>query len=103
MDEGTITASPRARFRTSLCNTRSLAVAYLSIPGLSDGLKKDAEGALKTAVELLGVAASMTQNVPYLGIISGALTELLKIQNVRSSPLDQSSAGLKCRTGSRHT
>ena len=40
---------------------------------------------MKTAVELLCVAASMTQNVPYLGIISGALTELLKIQNVRSS------------------
>ena len=56
--------------------------------GLSDGLKKDAEGAMKTAVELLGVAASMTQNVPYLGIISGALTELLKIQNVRSSHSD---------------
>ena len=51
--------------------------------GLSDGLKKDAEGAVKTAVELLGVAASMTQNVPYLGIISSALTELLKIQGVR--------------------
>ena len=38
---------------------------------------------MKTAVELLGVAASMTQNVPYLGIISGALTELLKIRGVR--------------------
>ena len=38
---------------------------------------------MKTLVELLGVAASMTQNVPYLGIISGALTELLKIQGVR--------------------
>ena len=45
---------------------------------------------MKTAVELLGVAASMTQNVPYLGIISGALTELLKIQSVRRSPLDKS-------------
>ncbi|KZV62645.1 hypothetical protein PENSPDRAFT_692335 [Peniophora sp. CONT] len=48
---------------------------------LSDSLKRDAKGAVKTAVELLGVAASMTQNVPYLGIISGALTELLKIEN----------------------
>ena len=38
---------------------------------------------MKIAVELLGVAASMTQNVPYLGIISGALTEVLKIQGVR--------------------
>ena len=44
---------------------------------------------MRTAVELLGVAASMTQNVPYLGIISGALTELLKIQNVRGFRSDR--------------
>ncbi|KZV62632.1 TPR-like protein [Peniophora sp. CONT] len=47
---------------------------------LSDSLKKDTKGAVKTAVEILGVAAAMTQNVPYLGIISGALAELLKIE-----------------------
>ncbi|VDC03277.1 unnamed protein product [Peniophora sp. CBMAI 1063] len=49
--------------------------------GLSESLKRDAHGAVKTAVDILGVAASMTQNVPYLGIISGALTEFLKIQD----------------------
>ncbi|KZV59882.1 hypothetical protein PENSPDRAFT_694758 [Peniophora sp. CONT] len=48
---------------------------------LSDSLRQDAKGAAKTAVELLGVAASMTQNVPYLGIISGVLIELLKMQD----------------------
>ncbi|KZV76216.1 TPR-like protein [Peniophora sp. CONT] len=48
---------------------------------LSDSLKKDAKGAVKTAVELLGIAASLTQNVPYLGIISSVLTEFLKIQD----------------------
>lgn len=53
--------------------------------GLSDNLKKDAKGALKTAVELLSVAASMTQNVPYLGIISSALAEFRKIQDVRGA------------------
>ncbi|KZV60039.1 TPR-like protein [Peniophora sp. CONT] len=47
---------------------------------LSESLKKDAKGAVKTAVECLGVAASATQNVPYLGIISGALAEFLKIE-----------------------
>ncbi|KZV62636.1 hypothetical protein PENSPDRAFT_657965 [Peniophora sp. CONT] len=47
---------------------------------LSESLNKDAKGAVKTAVEILGVAASATQNVPYLGIISGALTEFLKIE-----------------------
>ncbi|VDC01457.1 unnamed protein product [Peniophora sp. CBMAI 1063] len=46
---------------------------------ISDNVKRDAEGAMKTAVELLGVAADMTQNVPYLGIVSGVLSELLKI------------------------
>ncbi|KZV66652.1 hypothetical protein PENSPDRAFT_755509 [Peniophora sp. CONT] len=48
---------------------------------LSDGLKRDAKGAVKTAVALLSVVAAMTQNVPYLGSISTALTELLKAQD----------------------
>ncbi|KZV62643.1 hypothetical protein PENSPDRAFT_692333 [Peniophora sp. CONT] len=47
---------------------------------LSESLKNDAKGAVKTAVDILGVAASMTQSVPYLGIISGVLAELLKIE-----------------------
>ncbi|KZV62641.1 hypothetical protein PENSPDRAFT_657969 [Peniophora sp. CONT] len=47
---------------------------------LSEGVKKDAKGAVKTAVEIFGVAASAVQNVPYLGIISSALAEFLEIE-----------------------
>ncbi|VDB85238.1 unnamed protein product [Peniophora sp. CBMAI 1063] len=43
-------------------------------------LQRDAWGALKAAAEILSVAASMTQNVPYLGVISSVLTEFLRIQ-----------------------
>ncbi|KZV61576.1 TPR-like protein [Peniophora sp. CONT] len=59
----------------------SVTVPASTRSSLSENLKKDAKGAVKTAVELLAVAASMTQNVPYLGIISGALTEFLKIED----------------------
>ncbi|KZV60044.1 hypothetical protein PENSPDRAFT_369934, partial [Peniophora sp. CONT] len=62
MGDNSATASARPRFQ------------------LSESLKNDAKGAVKTAVEILGVAASMTQNVPYLGIISSALAEFLKIE-----------------------
>ncbi|KZV64388.1 hypothetical protein PENSPDRAFT_757269 [Peniophora sp. CONT] len=48
---------------------------------ISEGLKKDVKGATKSAVEALGMAAAMTQNVPYINIVSGALAEFLKIQN----------------------
>jgi hypothetical protein len=46
------------------------------------GLKDSANGAVKTAVALLAVAASATQDVPYLGAISGTLTEVIKIRDV---------------------
>ena len=36
------------------------------------------------SVEIMGFAASMTQNIPYIGVISSALTEFLKIQDVRT-------------------
>jgi hypothetical protein len=49
---------------------------------LSQDLKDGTDGAIKTAVGLLGVVASATQNVPYLGIISGVLTELIKAKDV---------------------
>ncbi|KZV62630.1 hypothetical protein PENSPDRAFT_692326 [Peniophora sp. CONT] len=62
MGDNNATASARTRFE------------------LSENLKNDAKGAVKTAVDCLGVAASVTQNVPYLGIISGALAEFLKIE-----------------------
>lgn len=55
--------------------------------GFSDDLKKNAKGMVKAVLEVLGVAASMTQNVPYLGIISSVLTEFLKIQDVRRTLL----------------
>jgi hypothetical protein len=46
---------------------------------LTDGVN----GAVRTAVDVLGLVASATKNVPYLGIISGALEEVLKIRDVR--------------------
>ena len=52
------------------------------VSGLSEDLMKDAQGSLKVAVEALSNAASMTQNVPYLGIISSALTAFLKAKDV---------------------
>jgi hypothetical protein len=45
-------------------------------------LKDSANGAVKTAVELLAVAASATQNVPYLGAISGMIIVVIKIRDV---------------------
>ena len=50
---------------------------------ISEDLKKDSRGAVKAVVEALGVAATVTQSVPYLSAISGVLAELLKIQGVR--------------------
>jgi hypothetical protein len=49
---------------------------------ISQGFKDGATGAVKTAVDVLGIVASTTQNAPYLGIISGALTEFIKIKDV---------------------
>ncbi|KZV60721.1 TPR-like protein [Peniophora sp. CONT] len=48
---------------------------------ISEELKTSAKGAVKAAVDILSVAASVTQNVPYIGIVSGVLTELSKIQD----------------------
>ncbi|VDC06404.1 unnamed protein product [Peniophora sp. CBMAI 1063] len=48
---------------------------------ISARLRKDAKGAVKAAIDMLGVAASVTQSVPYIGVISAILAELLKIQD----------------------
>ncbi|VDC06434.1 unnamed protein product [Peniophora sp. CBMAI 1063] len=48
---------------------------------ISDSIKRESRGAVKTAIDILGIAASMTQNVPYLGVIANVLSEVLKIQN----------------------
>ena len=53
------------------------------VADISEDLKKDSKGAVKAVVEALGVAATVTQSVPYLSAISGVLAELLKIQGVR--------------------
>ena len=45
-------------------------------------LKDRAVGAIKNTIELVGIAARITQSVPYLGAISAALTEFAKIQEV---------------------
>ncbi|KZV69528.1 hypothetical protein PENSPDRAFT_686274 [Peniophora sp. CONT] len=48
---------------------------------ISETLMKDARGTVRTAVEALGVVASVTQNVPYLGTISSVLAVMLDIYN----------------------
>ncbi|KZV72761.1 hypothetical protein PENSPDRAFT_339207 [Peniophora sp. CONT] len=42
---------------------------------------RDLKGVVGSGVEILGVVAAVTQAVPYLGIISGSLTEIIKIYN----------------------
>jgi hypothetical protein len=53
---------------------------------ITQGFKDGADGAVKTAAEILGLVASATKNVPYLGILSGALTELIKVKDVCRCP-----------------
>jgi hypothetical protein len=61
---------------------------------ITRNLKDGADGAFKTAVEALGLVASTTQNVPYLGILSGALTEFIKIKDVCRAKSEQWTNGL---------
>jgi hypothetical protein len=49
---------------------------------ITQDFKDRVDGAVKIAVDVLGIVASTTQNVPYLGVISGALTEFTKIKDV---------------------
>ena len=65
---------------TSSCEALCL---LKDVADISEDLKKDSKGAVKAVVEALGVAATVTQSVPYLSAISGVLAELLKIQGVR--------------------
>ncbi|VDB87003.1 unnamed protein product [Peniophora sp. CBMAI 1063] len=48
---------------------------------ISGTLKENAQGAVRNTIELLSIAAQMTQSVPYLGAITTALTEFMKIQD----------------------
>ncbi|KZV75798.1 hypothetical protein PENSPDRAFT_748217 [Peniophora sp. CONT] len=57
---------------------RSARKSRLSI---STETSEKAKGATRTVIELLNVAATMTQSVPYLGAISTALSEFVKIQD----------------------
>ncbi|VDC07534.1 unnamed protein product [Peniophora sp. CBMAI 1063] len=50
-----------------------------------DNLIRDGEGALRTVVEGVGVAAAVTENVPYLGVISAIVSEVFKIHSEISS------------------
>ena len=53
---------------------------------ISDEVKEGMKGAAKATILALTLAAQTTQNVPYLGAISTALTEFMKIQGVRQTP-----------------
>ena len=72
------------RIRTlSYCQHIVITHQLVYAPGIPDTLKQDAWGAVKAAAEILSIAASMTQNVPYLGVVSSVLSEFLKIKSVR--------------------
>ncbi|VDC01750.1 unnamed protein product [Peniophora sp. CBMAI 1063] len=58
--------------------TPSSSLSHLRV---NENLKNDVMGAVRVAVDALGLVADITQTVPYLGAISKALTEFLKIQN----------------------
>lgn len=48
-------------------------------------MKKNSKGAVRTAVQIIAVAATATQNVPYLGAISSVLAEVMKVYDVREA------------------
>ena len=52
-------------------------------PDISDDVKDGMKGAVKVAILALGMAAQATQNVPYLGAISKALTAFKDALDVR--------------------
>ena len=49
---------------------------------LSKKRKEDIKVAIETSIDVLGFVANVTQNVPYLGVISGSLSEIMKICDV---------------------
>ena len=59
-------------------------------------LLDSATGAVKIAAEALQMASTVTQNVPYLGAISTALTEITKIIDVRYISLPRKTRLLIC-------
>ncbi|KZV68394.1 hypothetical protein PENSPDRAFT_687265 [Peniophora sp. CONT] len=48
---------------------------------LSNNLKKNAKGAVKAVISVLGTIATVTQDVPYIGVVSRVLAELLKVED----------------------
>ncbi|KZV74287.1 hypothetical protein PENSPDRAFT_732378, partial [Peniophora sp. CONT] len=67
----------------SVADTADTPVAFRTPPRLDikEGVINHMKGAAKVAIVALGIAAQTTQNVPYLGAISTALTEFMKIQD----------------------
>ncbi|KZV59695.1 hypothetical protein PENSPDRAFT_672177 [Peniophora sp. CONT] len=60
--------------------------------GIGDEVIEKTKGAATVAILALGIAAQVTQNVPYLGAISTALTELIKIQDEADECKDECKA-----------
>ena len=62
--------------------------SHISLTGPGNRTLQNAKVVVKTAVDVLGVVAEVTENVPYLGAISTAVTGIIKILDVRRlSPL----------------
>ncbi|VDB88591.1 unnamed protein product [Peniophora sp. CBMAI 1063] len=60
----------------------SSRVSTTGVPGrfhIDNRLRDGAKGVLGTAIEALSVAATTTQNVPYIATLSSIITEILKI------------------------
>jgi hypothetical protein len=69
-------ASPSRSHACADTHERSAGVAF------NDKLFKASKGAVQAAAVALNIAASATQNVPYLGAISKVLVEVSKIIDV---------------------
>ncbi|VDB85520.1 unnamed protein product [Peniophora sp. CBMAI 1063] len=62
--------------------------------GIRDGVMENMKGAARIAIVALSIAAQTTQNVPYLGAISFALTEFIKIQDEVNQCKDECRAAI---------
>ena len=75
--------APAPRFGSGTSpNLKSVCRSTHALFSDMDKFKRDAKGSIKTAIDALAIAASLTQNLPYLGAVSSALTVFLKIQDV---------------------
>jgi hypothetical protein len=75
--------APQSRMFGSIIKTYFSLFDECSDSGRRQDLATAADSAIQVAVEALTIASSVTQAVPYLGAITGALTAILNARDVR--------------------